>query len=421
MKRYFYITVCCVMSFFLFSFVSSAEESGQKILNAPAMTEETPKLDKKGGTVFRWYSNIFLQNEDELEVGYEVEVSKSPQFSDAQKFTLKEQSLTVPRSVLGANGGRVYVRVRGFKKYKNGSNALSEWSTPKEYVFVAINKKNFPGMYKLLRAGGKHSTMDGVKRVKYDKNGDKWLDPNEIQQLLTLSSKNDWKKKKGKYYVVKSPKVTSFKGVEYLTNLQSITLDYYGCQKLDLSKTKVKYIDIRGLKATKIKVNAPKAKDIHIEADDSAKLRMMDLSQCGNAIDISAYGCDRMKKLKLPKQKNMLKVLSVSQIMMSKLDLNKYKALQQVYVYQSNFRKVCVKRCSKLRYIYFYFCRKMKNLDLSKNRRLVGMDFYQSPGLTKKTVKRPKKAKCTWGKGKWWYGTKTFQKDMEKIHSTLVE
>ena len=96
--------------------------------------------------------------------------------------------------------------------------------------------------------------------------------------------------------------------------------------------------------------------------------------------------------------------------------MNSYKNLQQLYLYRCDAKSVKVNKCKDLRYIYICQCEKIKSLNLKSNKKLRGADFYQSPGLTKKTVKKSKSGKYTWNKGRWWEETAAYKKDMEQFH-----
>lgn len=347
---------------------------------------------------------------------YVLECADNEKFENAQSWETEKTSMTLEKSVFGKNGGTFYFRIKTRAKDSTGTVVDSQWSEIKTANLYAINKKNFPGIYKLLKKGGKASTIDGVKDITYDTNGDGWLDEAEIQDVLQISTVNITKKKNGVYHSQPYLKLSSLKGIELLTNVSTISLAHYSGKKIDVSKNKIHSLWVSGITAKKITVKAPTAKDIHIESIYTSKLQKMDLSACKNAVMIDAYGSKRTKNVKLPKAKKNLKVLSVSDATFGTLNVNKYKNLQQLYIYNSNVKKLKINKCKELRYLYFYYVDKIKSVNTKANKKLRGIDIYATPTLTKSNVKYGKKTKATWGKGKWWYSTKAYKKDMKNIY-----
>ena len=138
------------------------------------------------------------------------------------------------------------------------------------------------------------------------------------------------------------------------------------------------------------------------------------MSRCDKATEIFAYGEHKTKTLKLPKAKNNLRVLSIAEVSVKTLNLNKYKNLQQVYIYNSDVSKLKINKCKDLRYLYFYFTYKIKNVDVKACKKLRGMDICSTPSLATSKVKAPAKTKITRNQGKWWYKTKAYKNDMQK-------
>lgn len=393
-----------------------AEDYSYLVEMTPSLYE-LPKLDKEGNTTIWWSAVTDGSMYETVTIGYEFQIAKNKEFTNAKQYTTKEASITLNKSEFGNNGGKFYGRVRLIVDYldETKTDLASEWSKSQEMIFVKINKTNFPGMYSVLKNGGKYSSLDGAKKIDYDKNDDGWLDPAEINDIWILGTCNVTKKVNGKYKTTKAPNISSFKGIEYLTNLSNVSIARYSGKTADLSKCSVGSVWIDGITAKQFTLNAPSAKTVHVEADYGTKMTKMDLSKCGNVIDLDAYGNEGTKTLKLPKNKKKLKILSLSEIGLKSINLNEYTNLQQVYFYECDAKSIKVNKCKKLRYIYFYFCDNIKSLNLKSNTKLRGADFYKTPGLTKSTVKRPKNGKYTWNQGKWWYKTSAYKKDMEKI------
>lgn len=398
--KYFLISFFCVSCLCLSSQRTYASELEEY---APIFQDDfsTFYLDEAGNARIHW--NPSWWPSDASSLTYEVEIASNPEFTEAQKFETQETSLALKKSQFGTNGGKYYCRVRVCDSSAE-TPVYSNWSETKEFAYVKINKTNFPGLYTLLK-----------KNIS-DTNEDGWLDPTEIQNIWSLETRSVSKQKNGKWVTTPATKVSSLEGVEYLTNLCSISLDQYSGKKVDLSKNKVTSLTIRGITSTQISVNAPDATYVHIESHFSTKLTKMDLAKCNKAVNLSAYGSNKTKTLKLPSTKKNLKVLSLSDFGFKTLNVNAYTNLQQLYVYKCNLSKAQLNKCKNLRYLYFYFCDKIKNVDISKNTKLRGIDIYSCKGLSKKTVKTYKKTKLTWNKGKWWYSTDAYSKDMNNLY-----
>lgn len=386
--------------------------------DAPVIAEtysDDYSLNENGEAKLTWMPNYYSSNS---EITYEVEFSANADLSNAKTYTVSEPSLTLSLADFGENGGRFYARVRYIE---NGYN-YSSWSEISEIIYVKINKTNFPGMYKLLKKGGKQlNFIDGsyISHI-YDKNGDGWLDPREIYDISGLYTASVKKTKDGKTYYEPHVKVSSLEGIEYLTNLFSIHLIQYSGTRIDCSNNpRLHNIDVRGITSKKITIISPTANSIQVEATYTNKnFKSINLSKCPNAIQITAYGNDGTPKLTLPKAKTTLKELSVSELGMKTLNLNEYTGLQLLYVYNSDITNVKINKCTDLRYLYFYYCSNIKSLDLSKNKKLIGFSTVTTPGLTEKTVKGYKNAdKATFNSkdGKWWYGTEEYQELMQSL------
>lgn len=366
-------------------------------------------LNKSGEATLTWNPQRYS------EVGgitYEVEFSKNADFSDAVTYTVSEPSLTLSIADFGKNGGNFYYRVR----YIENGYIYNSWSNTGEVTYVKINKTNFPGMYKLLQKGGKQMNFNGgYDTYTYDTNGDGWLDPYEIHQIYGLYTSSVKKTKNGKIYYEPHVKVSSLKGIEYLHNLSTISLYQYSGTKIDCSQnSQMRSIWVRGITSKQITVISPTANDISVEATyENKNFTKTNLKKCPNAHTITAYRNNGTANLVLPKDTKALRELSVSDLGMKALDLNSYKNLQLLYVYNSDIANLKINKCTDLRYLYFYYCSKIKSLDLSKNKKLIGFATVSAPGLTEKTVKGYKNAKkVTFNSknGKWWYGTEEYNK-----------
>lgn len=381
------------------------------VFDLPNMTE--------GKAIIQWMEYGSYVDTSEGTFSYELELADNELFIGAKQYSTNLSSLAVDKLQFGEHGGKFYVRVRYVLQLANEVTPIySQWSEKREFTFIAIDKENFPGLYKLLLNGGKDFNMDGsFEKVVYDINGDGWLDPAEINEIWSLDTRNETKKVKGKYKTTKATNISSFEGIEYLTKLTNVHIERYSGTVADLSdKTNINHVWISGITSKKFSLNAPDATYIHAEAAIDNKITKMDVSKCSKVVDLTVYGNEGTKTLKLPKEKKKLKVLSLSEFKMKSVSLNAYTNLQQAYFYEVDAKNIKVNKCKDLRYIYFYFCNEIKSLNLKSNKKLRGADFYKTPGLTKSTVKKPKNGKYTWDKGKWWYKTESYKKDMKKLY-----
>lgn len=411
LKKYFLMALAWVMMW-SFSFVAQAEEAFD--LSGEYIHINTEIALENGKTTITWpriSDNCF----------YDVELADNKQFQNAQLYSTSETKLTIEKSAFGKNGGRFYVRVRGAMYPVDGTETtlVGDWSTPAEMTIVKINKTNFPGMYQVIKNGGKDiNILTGeVEKVIFDQNKDGWLDPIELNKVYKLTTTDISKKVNGKYKLTKATSISSFKGVEYFPNLHSIRVTRFSGKKADLSKCSATYVDFRRHTSKQLTVIAPNATRISI-SEPLKDNTQIDVSKCSSVVELGvvADNTKGTKVLKLPKEKSKLKILILSKIQVKTIDMNAYKNLQQLYMYRCDAKSVKVNKCKDLRYIYICQCKKIKSLNLKSNNKLRGADFYQSPGLTKTTVKKSKSGKYTWNKGRWWENTATYKKDMEKLY-----
>ena len=366
-------------------------------LSAPCFTMENFDVNtntdysmKKDKSKITW-TESYHNSEDNISITYDFQIAKKSDFSGAKTLQTSKPSIILKKSQFGKHGGIFYVRVRA--NYNNMQ--FSDWSEPKELTYIKIDKTNFPGLYQLLKNGGKKASYNEktneyyTEKVIYDKNGDTWLDPNEINLMWGLFTLTESYQKNGKWYTKDATKVSSLKGIEYLKNVSCIQLSHYSGKTIDCSKNKGIYsIYVTGISSDQITVISPTAKTVSVETPfNNDNFNKIDLSKCDKAVSISAYGNNKTKTLILPKNKKNLKELSISDLETKTLNLNPYTNLQLLYVYKCDTTKVQLTKCQNLRYLYFWHCDKIKNLDLSKNKKLVGLSVYKSSGLTKNTIK----------------------------------
>lgn len=396
--------------------------SSQTTTYMPYFDHYKIEFDKNGEFRLYWleYPNYYY---DEITgVTYEYELAADETFTQIiDKGETAKPEYILKNNLLGEAGGTYHFRSRAKFVTTHYGTLYSRWSEDKSFTCYAINNKNFPGIYKILKNGGQMSTLDGEEDVTYDKNGDGWLDEAEIFAISSLSTGTKKYTKNGITHYDPTYKISSLDGIEKLPNLVSITLTHYSGKKIDLSKNKVRSLRVTGIRSRELTVIAPDAHSVDVEPHHETKFKKLDLSRCDKAVEIYAYGEHKTKTLKLPKEKNYLRVLSIAEISAKTLNLNKYKNLQQVYIYNSDVSNLKVNKCKNLRYLYFYFTNKIKSVDVKACKKLRGMDICNTPSLATSKVKAPAKTKITRGKGKWWYQVKAYKNDMKKLNELKVE
>ena len=101
------------------------------------------------------------------------------------------------------------------------------------------------------------------------------------------------------------------------------------------------------------------------------------------------------------------------------MNLNKYKKLNLAYFYMDKFTKCKMEQCTKLNYVYFYYCHGIKSVNLKKAKALKGADIYRCKKLTSKGLKTVKKTKITKNKGRWWETKKAWRKIVNDIYKSM--
>ncbi|SDB28623.1 hypothetical protein [Eubacterium oxidoreducens] len=372
-------------------------------------------------------SNLTYKWEYDLEEGatlddYELEMSTDASFaeddtiefdSDNATFTKVSTSkfqIKIPFDKLG-NGGAYYIRVKLAYTDASGQE-YKMYSSVTQYTVVKINKSNFPGMYKLLKKG-----VYGKKK-RYDADKDGYLTTQELQQITELNNHVIVKKNK-KYTNSENVqyKVTSFKGIEYLTNLKTVDIGKYAKKIADLRACTAKKAYFDYVLSSNIKVNAPNATSVYVFADEyAASTKSVNVSSCKKAVELVVYGSfNKYLTVKMPKKNSHLRIVSLSYVTNKSIDGNKYKNLNQLYLYAANTSSVKLTKCKNLHYAYFYFDLNLKKIDLTKNKKLRAVDAFQCFNLKKANIKTSS-GKKTIDHGKWWYKTKAYKKEVKKIN-----
>ncbi len=387
--------------------------------------------------------------------GFQVEVSKDSHFSSGTVSTYscsykkgqEKYKYQIPVSVLGSNGGKLYVRIRVvgtlnsdeiYSTYQYGKcwqGYYAYFGTKKQsmtrnyFEYVKINRTNFPGMYQLLKNGYYYCDSKG-KKSYYDANKDGWLDPQEISQIYVIKN-YQYKKFSGNYEKCYTPltyqsKISSLKGLHFFPWVSRLTLRDYTASKMDLTNyPNITYIDMREFQVKAFTLVAPHAKEIRVESETggswkNATLTKIDLSKCSSAVVLSASGSYfKPATIVLPNNQKNLQHLSIGYAKGKTLNLNKYTNLKIMELYNIEASNVLVNKCSDLRYAYFWADFNLKQLDFSNSKKLVGVDTYDCKNLSKSKIKVPKGAKNTTQKGKWWYLTRQYKNLLNQIYKSI--
>lgn len=416
------------------------------------------------------YANPFIDIK-----GFEIQVCTDKNYPATKVRTYKTENYVknaqsakytykIPTSVLGKNGGKLYARIRAYGKIKtvqgiissdtstsvkvgdvvySGYQKLTCWGgsylhtnfkekMERDYCeYVKINKANLGGMYSLLRSGYYQCSSKGVKSY-YNVNHDGWLDPSEIKNILTICNYKYAKSKSSRNYeiLVKTNayqcKISGMRGLKYLPWVSYIQIRDYTATKLDLSKYRhIKTVSIREFWKSKIKLIAPYAKDIDVESETGgtwkkARLSFIDVSKCNAAVRLTLGGsyCKYIST-KLPTSAKKLRWISLSYNKGKTINLNKYKKLNLAYFYANRFTKCKVEKCTKLNYVYFYFCNRIASVNLKKAKAFKGADLYRCKKLTPAGLKTAKKVKITRNRGRWWEMQKTGRKIVNSIYKSI--
>ena len=370
---------------------------------------------KKGKVKFDLTNNYDRVNENS-KITYQIQVASNAKFKNAKSFTTNKSSYSISKSAFGTNGGTIYFRVR-FYDNGSGKKIYSSWGETKSYNFVRLNKANFPSLYKLLK-DGYQSTINGKNTVvKYDKNDDGWLDPAEIYYISSINSSKAPKEH--------HTKISSIKGVEYLTNLSSLRLYFYSGSKIDLSANKsITSLAIGSFTAKTLTINAPNVLNFDINGRDT-KLKTIDLSKCNSAVEICVTD-DRginssITNVKFPTSGKWLRELRVWYIPIKSLNLDKYTNLEELDLFGTKIGTLNVSKCKNLAYMFICRNNTLKSLDVKANTKLKGIDVYECKYLTKSKVKANSKTKVTQNKGEWYENSSAYKTMIEKRNVMLDE
>ena len=435
---------------------------------------------KKNRIVLSWkYRNNYTADSDHGDYsnpyidikGFEIQVCTDPTYPAKKVTTYKtkkyvngvsgtQYTYRIPLSVLGKNGGKLYARIRAYGTIKMTDEQTDEqsalhagdpvysdyqevdcWSgyyistnveehMERDYCeYVKINKHNFGGMYELLKKGFYDCDSKGRKSY-YDKNHDGWLDPSEIREITIISNYTyeKYDKSYGMQYGTElyQCKLANLKGLKYLPWVSVLRIRDYTGSSLDLSKYRhISDVDIREFWQRGFRLNAPYAKVIAVCSEtggswQQAKLESVDVSKCKNVVYLTIDGSVfQYLKTKLPKSADNLRWISIAHSSARSIDLNKYKKLNLAYFYSNKFRQCKMKRCTELKYVYFYGMNDVRSVDLRNAKSLKGADICYCGGLNNRRLKAVKTARVTKNKGCWWETTNSWKKLVDQIYKSM--
>lgn len=392
----------------------------------PYIRQEYPTqigFNKKGKAKITWTLDYYMKPDQRVDIQYEVQLADNPEFTDTASYLSSKESITLKKKAFGKNGGLFYLRARSVFTLPDGTILYSDWGETQEYVFVKINKTNFADLCPLLLNGGIQYSMElgDYEKVIYDRNGDHWLDPKEIAQIYHLQTTGIAEWINGVYHSSPDYPVSQMKGLSYLIQLHSITLEQYGGTVLDLTGTTVDQIHIQNAAARELTVIAPTTSMISIDVDHRSCMDRMDFSACPAVVELYTHASsgNKMTTLILPKQKDTLKILSIASYAPAVLNLNEYTQLHQLYLYYCDLDTLQVDQCQELRYLYFYICDRIKQTDVTANKKLIGTDASYCKYLSGSDIKVPKSTQVKTDAGKWWMSTEAYLEDLREIYPHL--
>lgn len=231
------------------------------------------------------------------------------------------------------------------------------------FTKIKIDKKNFPGLYKIL------------KEKDYDRNKDGYLSRNECYRIYEITS---------------NKAISSMQGVENFPNLRWAYISNYTGTTFKVPKD-IDFVRMWIMpKKSKLVIDAPNLKSLTMHSFSikrrkdgtyqvggwstsfNTKLKTLDLSKC-KSLNNFHISNKKMTTLKLPKKKdNKIRYIRIDEAAMTSLNL---------------------KNCSKLGYLCVWGMRKIKALDLRKNTNLEAVDLIYDRSLTKVDVSTCKKLK----------------------------
>lgn len=268
---------------------------------------------------------------------------------------------------------------------------------------IAINKTNF----KDLTAFAK----------KQDTDGDGYLSKMELLNVGMIQNDTD---NDGKVDI----KINGLDGIEKFPNVGVVSLTKYSNSELKIPESSsVKWLKLEDINTTSLKIDAPSVKYIGLYSrslPSNLKLKKIDISTCSELVEFSnSYGSGEVTKLKLPKEKSNLRSIMLYGMKCSSLNLTEYKNLQQVDVLCSSMKSINLSKNKELLYVYFYNCKNLKTVKVNKASKLRYLNWYGCSSLKKSGVKTAGKGKIAGGTGSYWLQTKKYQEFYNTISDLI--
>ncbi len=206
---------------------------------------------------------------------------------------------------------------------------------------IKISKSNFPSFYKTL------------KESSYDYNQDGWLSQFEIDNVKNLTIEES---------------TSNLTGIEKLTSLKKLILAKYTSSTLKIQHPTLDNIMLEPY-TKKITVNAPTIKQLYIGLisissdgwisnwhSGTTVTTKVDVSKC-KALNSLSVGIETVSSLTLPTDTKNLAILNINRLKIKTINLSSYVNLQ---------------------YLCCFYCDNLSSLDLSNNKKLIGLWFTQS-------------------------------------------
>ena len=179
--------------------------------------------------------------------------------------------------------------------------------------------------------------------VNSDKDGDGWLDSNEIKNTWNLYCENS--------------KIYSIKGVEYFTELQGLWCKGNNISEMDLSKN------------TKL---------LSVWCSYNP-LTELDLSNCPNLVWVYCFNC-KLKKLDFSKNKNLAFLECNANPDLNELDVSNNPVLEHLFCSNCSLEKLDVSKNLNLCELTCFY-NDLEELDVSRNLLLKRLDIWHNPKL----------------------------------------
>ena len=230
---------------------------------------------------------------------------------------------------------------------------------------ITVNSKTFPD-----------ANFRKVVSKSFDSNSDGKLSADEIKKATYLSAG--------------AKDITSLQGIEYLTELTSLSASSNKLTSVNLTKnTKLTSVNLssNNLNAIDVTKNT-KLTNLSV---DSNKIKTLNVTR-NTALQYLNCSDNLISSLDLTKNTKLLS-LNAGGNKFTSLNISKNTALETLYLYNSKFSSIDISKNTKLKTIDISHNEKLKSLDVSKNTKLQSLDLDLCYSITSVNVKNLKNLK----------------------------